>query len=86
MPAKNRNDLKDPRYLKARRWVLDHNPQCIIPGCATPADTVDHIIPVSRGGDPYSQENLRPAHYGCNSRRGNKTTYISTATTTTRDW
>jgi 5-methylcytosine-specific restriction endonuclease McrA len=34
------------------------------------ADTVDHIIPRSRGGD-HSMSNLRAAHRVCNSRRGN---------------
>ena len=43
--------------------------------------SVDHILPVSalRDYDRSTQErmatdptNLRPAHYGCNSRRGNR--------------
>ena len=43
--------------------------------------SVDHILPVSalRGYDRMTQErmatdptNLRPCHYGCNSRRGNR--------------
>ena len=42
--------------------------------------SVDHIVPLSllRGYDRMTQErmavapsNLRPAHYGCNARRGN---------------
>ena len=38
--------------------------------CGRPgADTSDHLIPRSRGGD-NSLGNLRPAHKGCNSRRG----------------
>ena len=40
--------------------------------CGKPgADTADHIIPRSRGGD-NSLENQRPAHRSCNSSRGNK--------------
>lgn len=35
------------------------------------APSVDHIIPVSHGGET-SMENLRAAHYGCNSARGNR--------------
>ena len=34
---------------------------------------VDEIIPVSRGGSPYSMDNTRPAHYICNARRGDGT-------------
>ena len=31
---------------------------------------VDEIIPVSRGGDPFSIQNCRAAHWICNARRG----------------
>jgi 5-methylcytosine-specific restriction endonuclease McrA len=33
------------------------------------ADTADHVIPRSKGGSD-SLSNLRPAHQGCNSLRG----------------
>lgn len=33
--------------------------------------TLDHIIPLSKGGAPEDPANLRPAHRSCNSRRGN---------------
>lgn len=33
--------------------------------------SMDHVIPRSHGGYWYL-ENLRPAHYGCNSARGNR--------------
>lgn len=32
--------------------------------------TLDHIIPISRGG-PDHYENTRATHYGCNQRKGN---------------
>lgn len=38
---------------------------CGLPG----ADTADHVIPRSKGGD-NSLMNQRPAHKVCNSRRG----------------
>lgn len=31
--------------------------------------SIDHIIPVSEGGD-HVAENLRAAHFGCNTARG----------------
>jgi len=40
----------------------------------TPASfSADHVTPTSLGGDPTRSSNLRPAHYGCNSSRGNTT-------------
>lgn len=31
---------------------------------------VDEIVPVSKGGSPYTIDNTRPAHWICNARRG----------------
>lgn len=36
------------------------------------ADTADHIVARSKGGDPYDIANGRPAHLSCNSSRGNR--------------
>jgi 5-methylcytosine-specific restriction endonuclease McrA len=33
------------------------------------AGSVDHVVPISRGGSD-TDENLKAAHYGCNARRG----------------
>lgn len=33
---------------------------------------VDHIVPVSRGGDPYDYANLQAAHRICNQRKSNR--------------
>ena len=35
------------------------------------ADTVDHLLPVSKGGND-SSDNLRAAHLSCNASRGNR--------------
>lgn len=34
---------------------------------------IDEIVPISRGGSPFSIENTRPAHWICNARRGDGT-------------
>lgn len=34
--------------------------------------SLDHVRPLSKGGDPLDPSNARPAHYGCNSARGNR--------------
>ncbi|MFJ4434593.1 HNH endonuclease [Streptomyces sp. NPDC088923] len=35
--------------------------------------TLDHLIPLSRGGDLLDPANARSAHRRCNSARGNRT-------------
>jgi len=37
------------------------------------AFSADHVRPTSLGGDVMRLSGLKPAHYGCNSRRGNTT-------------
>lgn len=56
------------QYRTNRAIVLAGSPICSLCGQAI-ADTVDHIIPLSRGGD-HSLANLRPACTSCNSSRG----------------
>lgn len=36
--------------------------------------SVDHLVPLSAGGDPLNPANLAPAHLGCNAARGARTT------------
>lgn len=57
-------------YRSNRRLILAGHPPCSLCGEGG-ANTVDHIIPRSRGGD-HSLANLRPAHLKCNSSRGNR--------------
>lgn len=41
--------------------------------CRQPgATTADHLIPRSKGGSDEVETNLRPAHHGCNSARGDR--------------
>ncbi|ODA69527.1 HNH endonuclease [Streptomyces sp. AVP053U2] len=39
--------------------------------------TLDHLVPLSRGGDLLDRANARPAHRRCNSRRGARVTEIT---------
>lgn len=54
---------KDRVFLRLPRGGVCH--LCGEPG----ADTLDHVVPLSRGGS-NGVGNLRPAHRGCNSRKG----------------
>ena len=66
------------RWREVRKRVLDESDVCGICGHEG-ADAVDHIVPLSKGGDPLNPDNLRPAHgiagcptcgIKCNSARG----------------
>jgi hypothetical protein len=39
--------------------------------------TIDHIVPVSRGGSYLSDQNLQPMCCDCNSKKGNITDYYN---------
>ncbi len=77
-----RADLRGAIWQRLRQQVLATEDACGI--CHQPVDkavrypdpwspAVDHIVPTSRGGDPYDRGNLRLAHARCNNARGNRT-------------
>jgi 5-methylcytosine-specific restriction endonuclease McrA len=64
-----------------RRRVAQEGAPCHL--CGKPIDyslpaghpmcyELDELVPVSRGGDPLSRDNVAPAHRICNQRRGNR--------------
>lgn len=68
-------------YEKARQIILKTQTVCGI--CGKPVDfsykyphplspTVDHIIPVSKGGHPSDLSNLQLAHRCCNREKSDK--------------
>ena len=79
------------RWTQLRKRVLAEEDTCWI--CGLPLDhgappksrwspSVDHVIPLVAGGDPYSRHNLRAAHLGCNSRKNDKTEGYTPGTST----
>jgi HNH endonuclease. len=68
-------------YLKAKKIIFASQSVCGI--CGRPVDfdkkfpdpwsaTIDHIVPVIKGGDPTSLENLQLAHSYCNRQKSTK--------------
>lgn len=68
-------------YQKAKKIIFASQSVCGI--CGRPVDfskkfpdpwsaTIDHIIPVQKGGDPTSLENLQLAHSWCNRQKSTK--------------
>lgn len=62
--------LRTAEWRRVRAQVLAKSDICHL--CGFPgADTVDHLIPRSKGGTNHPS-NLAPAHMSCNGRRGNR--------------
>lgn len=56
-------------------WICGHNIPANVDGRRHPlAFTLDHAVPLSRGGSLLDPANARSAHRKCNSSRGNRTT------------
>ncbi|MGI8462580.1 MAG: HNH endonuclease [Solirubrobacterales bacterium] len=53
-------------WRKTRAQILAGRPLC---ACGAVATTVDHVIPVSKGGND-APSNLRPMCAACNGRKG----------------
>ena len=84
MPSAKRSDREKGNrgaYEAARKKILATQTVCGI--CGKPVDfsfkyphpmspTVDHIIPVSRGGHPSDLDNLQLAHRCCNREKSDK--------------
>jgi 5-methylcytosine-specific restriction protein A len=47
------------QWRRLRRMVLLENPYCVFKGCPQLATDVDHIVPISQGGDPWSRANMQ---------------------------
>jgi 5-methylcytosine-specific restriction endonuclease McrA len=58
-----------PAVLEAAGWHC----QIRLPGCTWLATTVDHIVPLDRGGT-HAPQNLRAACLHCNSAGGGRIT------------
>jgi 5-methylcytosine-specific restriction endonuclease McrA len=64
----------DAKWKRLRLEILkqaDH--ECCYQGCPRPATEVDHIVPISLGGDVYDRGNLRAICRHHNASRGNGT-------------
>lgn len=83
--GKTRSDRRGPHerlYRNNRKKILMSESICAL--CGRPVDmslkspdpmapTVDHIIPVSKGGHPSDMNNLQLAHWICNRMKSDKT-------------
>lgn len=94
MAGNPRNGRRYRRLCDAQRamhlpcWVCGSDIDYSIRGLAAQrspwAFTLDHAMPLSRGGDLHDPANARSAHRRCNSARGNRT--VVRQARTSRRW
>ena len=76
-----KNGVHRAQFEKNKKKILATQEVCAI--CGKPVDkslkyphplsaTVDHIIPIARGGHPSSIDNLQLAHFTCNRQKSDK--------------
>lgn len=77
----DQNGRAKAAFQKAKRLIYSTQNTCAICGRAVNFDltfpnpwsaTLDHIIPVAKGGDPASIDNLQLAHLQCNRMKGTR--------------
>ena len=54
-------------------WLCGHNIDTRLTEKHPLSFTLDHVVPLSKGGDLLDPANARAAHRSCNSARGNRT-------------
>lgn len=65
----NHDRIAGKRWKAVRAQVLAGNPKCAVATCGNAATTVDHIIPLTKGGNPYDLANLQPMCRACNGAK-----------------
>lgn len=63
------------RWRKYSTGLRKHNPlceECLKNNRTSPSQVVDHIIPISKGGDMWDRDNLRCLCNSCHSKKTGK--------------
>ena len=83
----DRDGFAHTAYERAKKIIYASQSNCAI--CGRPVNfdkvfpdpwspTLDHIVPISKGGAPADLENLQLAHLQCNRKKGTKLVEIQT--------
>lgn len=64
------------QWRKVRALYLQSHPFCECDECKSgiplPADTVDHIIPINKGGDPWAETNFQAMNHRCHNKKSGR--------------
>ncbi|MFI6819254.1 HNH endonuclease [Nonomuraea sp. NPDC050328] len=66
-------------------WICGEEIDMAAPPRTPRSWSLDHVVPLDKGGAETDPANARAAHYGCNSSRGSRMATRS-KTTTSRRW
>jgi len=76
--TKKKNWLRDQSHKKIynsqkwrnfREFYIQNNPVCESEGCTQAGYFVDHIHPISEGGDIFNEDNVQTLCPSCNGRK-----------------
>jgi hypothetical protein len=76
------------RLWLLREWKKQDRIYCEIKGekCTTMVTQVDHIIPLSKGGEKYDPLNCRPSCTPCNAGRRDSSGYVEPPSSSVYQW
>ena len=57
------------QWRRLRVQILAETPWCSVVGCCSPGTDVDHVVPISRGCNPFDVGNLQVLCKACHSRK-----------------
>ena len=72
MSEKQRSHYSSSQWTKVRASVLSRDGYTCAYCGSVEANTVDHVVPLSKGGEPYDMENLVACCSRCNSMKRDK--------------
>ncbi|NUS74980.1 MAG: HNH endonuclease [Streptomyces sp.] len=67
-------------------WLCGHDIPAGLDARHPLSFTLDHLVPLSRGGSLLDPANARSAHRRCNSARGNRTDHKRQPVRSSRRW
>ena len=78
-----KGDPRLSRTYKAKRLQVLARDGFVCYYCGQDAEQVDHIVPISRGGDPVDLDNMVACCKTCNISKGNRSQGVFLARTAT---
>lgn len=63
---------KSQHWVELRARVLREEPMCAEPGCQERSTSVDHIVSLGNGGNPFDRANVRGMCYPHHAKRSSQ--------------